>query len=288
MSTKFQINHWLANNKYRHFKGKDVHTRFDEYRWLPVDPTNGVVDYDAEHFGYEYSPTPHFLQESKSGQNNKTVLFIGDSHTRDLRQQSFNIYYNTTGPRCACTERPYKPYTDLDNNVERFGYAMHLHAHEVFDSKLNFDKLGNHWDMFVITMGHWDAGHPLEVPVTPAAFIKGLLNLTAILEDTAKPGAEIFVTTVNQHPMGSDFMEAKDWRVPPLIDMYNDQIWDQVEVDFPIKSARSFRFKNRTRTFFLDGADIMDPIWDSSTDFNHPCRYFVRPMALRVLDLFKG
>jgi hypothetical protein len=88
--------------------------------------------------------------------------------------------------------------------------------------------------------------------------------------------------------MGRKMIQAADWRIPPLIDAYNEVLYREVEqVDFPIRSTRSFRFKGLTRTYLLDNTDIVDPVWDSASDFYHPCRYAFRPIALRVLDLLK-
>lgn len=147
---------------------------------------------------------------------------------------------------------------------------------------------GDYYDKYVVTLGHWDAGYPRKVPTPPVDFLQSLRSLIGAIDMFAKPTAEIFVTSVNQHPVGERMFMACDWRVPPMIDAYNDLIRSQVVVvDQPIRNTRSFRFKEFNRTYFLDFTDIMDPIWDSAADFNHPCRYGTRPMALRVLDLFR-
>ena len=127
----------------------------------------------------------------------------------------------------------------------------------------------------------------MKEPTPPAKFLESLLKVITILEEVAKPGAEIFVVTVNQSSMSYRTLSGNDWRIPPFVDAYNDEIWSQVEVEYPITSSRSFRFKNFNRTFLLDSTDIMDSMWDSASDFYHPCRYAIRPIALRVLDLLK-
>jgi hypothetical protein len=144
------------------------------------------------------------------------------------------------------------------------------------------------YDKYVVTLGHWDAGGwPRAQPTPPGFFLDDILSILNILETTDKASAEIFFTSVNQHPMGRMVMNGIDWRVSPLIDAYNDEILSQVEVIHPITSARSFRFRDFNRSYFLDNRDIIDPIWDAALDFYHPCRYAMRPMALRVLDLLK-
>ncbi|KAI2505315.1 hypothetical protein MHU86_9115 [Fragilaria crotonensis] len=285
--------------------------------WLPVDPTNGIVNYAAEYFGHSYSPMPRFLQElgqpsqdadnddggadgtHRNNNNNKAILFLGDSHARYLHNQVSDIYYGRTqhyhGGGCG----KYNPKGDdrsdrsgrYRKNLTRFRYRRICYGKDGgagYGRKI-FEKHGNHFDVIVVSIGQWDASRYDDSPSTPAAFLESLSILIAELEESAKPGVLIFVNTVIHSPMGRDMLAGSDWRVPPLIDMYNNELWNQVEqVQFPsIKNAKSFRFKNRSRTYLLDGTDILDPIWDSSTDFSHPCRYFVRPMAMQVLELFK-
>ena len=86
--------------------------------------------------------------------------------------------------------------------------------------------------------------------------------------------------TVNQSPMSSLMQSGNDWRISPFIDAYNDEIWSQVEVEYPITSIRSFRFKNFNHTFLLDNTNIMDSMWDSASNFYHPCRYGIPHIAL--------
>jgi hypothetical protein len=230
---------------------------------------------------------PKFLEESKSGVQNQTILFIGASHVRYLKNQVSQIYYNITNGFDGCQEEHTVP-PDLGNNQTRFNRIylrfvdqwMGRNANPLVPTFSNYDK-------YVVTIGHWDAGFPLDRPTPPGLFLNDILSILNILETSVKPSAEIFVTSVNQHPLGHKMLVGMDWRVSPLIDAYNDEILSQVEVDHPITSTRSFRFRDFNRSYFLDNSDIMDPIWDSATDFYHPCRYAMRPIALRVLDLLK-
>jgi hypothetical protein len=84
---------------------------------------------------------------------------------------------------------------------------------------------GVHYDKYVITSGHWDAGWPMQEPTPPTKFLESLLKVISILKEFTKPGAEIFVVTVNQAPMGSWMQSGIDWRILTLIDAYNDAIW---------------------------------------------------------------
>jgi hypothetical protein len=65
----------------------------------------GAIDYTAEHFGYDYTPTPSFLQESKSGRHDQTILFIGASHSGYLVNQVSQIFYNLTYGHDGCIEK---------------------------------------------------------------------------------------------------------------------------------------------------------------------------------------
>ena len=49
LPTKFQLDKWLQNNNFSSFFSPEVDQRFDDYMWLPVNPTNGSIDYEAEH-----------------------------------------------------------------------------------------------------------------------------------------------------------------------------------------------------------------------------------------------
>jgi hypothetical protein len=257
LSTKFQTSGWLKQNSYGHFKQPKLNRRFDDYMWLPVNPSTGVIEYTAEHFGYNYTPTPSFLRESKSGRHNQTILFVGASHSRYLANQVSQIYYNLTYGHDGCVEKHAQPpMMILGSNVSRFGSAKLNFGYEWFNKPCHevLSNYGDYYDKYVVTSGHWDAGWLKNKPTSPGKFLESLLKAISILEELAKPGAEIFVVTVNQSPMGRGMLRGTDWRIPPLIDAYNDEIWSQVDIEYPITSTRSFRFKNFNRTFLLDSS----------------------------------
>ena len=103
LATKFQLSEWLENNNYtRYRESKVMRDRHDDYRWLPVDPSMGAIDYTAEHFGIMYTPTPSFLHDSKSGRHDQTIMFVGASHSRYLANQVSQIYYNLTYGHDGC------------------------------------------------------------------------------------------------------------------------------------------------------------------------------------------
>jgi hypothetical protein len=76
-------------------------------------------------------------------------------------------------------------------------------------------------------------------------------SIIEIMQKIAKPEAEIFVLTVNHNAIGTRALDGIEWRIPPLIDAYNDQIWNQVTVDYPITGTRSFRFKKLQSHIFV-------------------------------------
>lgn len=118
VSTKFQVTEWLRYNAVRAFNKPKAHARFDGYMWLPVDQRTGTIHYGAEHFGYQYTPPPRFLQQ-RNETHNQTMLFVGASHVRYLMNQVSQIYYNLTYGSDGCTEE-HMPPPDLGNNVSRF------------------------------------------------------------------------------------------------------------------------------------------------------------------------
>lgn len=285
--TKFQLDEWFKYNPYfKTFRSPAMGTRFDGYMWLPVNYSNGDIDYNADHFSYEYTPPPQFLQDDRQYTKDFSIAFVGASHVRYLKNQVSQIYYNVTEGKDGCSE-PHVPPPDLENNQSRFLQIKMQFANDLL-SKPKEEVLGqnDYFDKYIVTLGHWDAGYPDSRPTVPSMFLEGLLSIISLLEEMAKPSAEIFVTSVNQHPLGTKVLSGDDWRLPPLIDAYNEMIWRQVEV-VPGGGPRSLKFKPFKRTYYLDNRDIVDPVWDSAFDFYHPCRYAIRPIALRVLNLVK-
>ena len=100
---------WLKHNSYTSFNESKLHRRFDDYMWLPVDRSTGAIDYTAEHFCYDYTPTPSFWQESKSGRHDQTIMFIGASHSGYFANQVSQNYYNLTYGHDGCVEKHEQP-----------------------------------------------------------------------------------------------------------------------------------------------------------------------------------
>jgi hypothetical protein len=197
MRTMIQRNRWFNLTSHVSWDDPGLHSRFDGYMWLPVS-NSGVVDYQAEHSGYMYQPPPTFLAE-KQPRHNQTILFIGASHARYLKNQVSQIYYNLTYNSDGCREEHTHPL-DLDRPRFAHDYLRFADKYTNKSPEVVSEDGGTYFqfDKYIITTGHWDAGFPFKKPTPPAIFINNVLNLLKILDDKAKPGAEIFITTVNQ------------------------------------------------------------------------------------------
>jgi hypothetical protein len=298
LPTKFQINDWIRNiDDTMNFTSDRIHRRLDGYMWLPINFTTGIIDYSADHFGYEYTPLPSKLQVWKNQSNDQSICFVGASHARYIMNQVIQIYYNLTYGKDGCDETYTRPI-DVDVNFDRFSQWYVHFAHKLTKKQRTNPKrfLGKYASchIFIVTFGQWDAGWPGNEPTTPTKFRNDVLQSLDNLQSSIQPSAKIYVLSVNQNAMGIRSLLGDDWRIPPVIDAYNDVM--ESELSMPNNDTNDdttekripyiipFRKWNQT-VFWMDNTDIMDPIWDSATDFVHPCRYGFRPMALRILDL---
>lgn len=186
--TKIQMPEFLKMNKVKSFKGQRMIRRFDNYMWLPVNPSTGaVLDYDAEHFGVEYTPMPKFLEWSKSGVQNQTVLFTGASHNRYIFNQVSKIYYNLTYGVDGCREELTIP-PSLDNSQTRFNHMPLRFVDEWMGHPL-VPPMFSQYDKYVVTIGHWDAGWFRSQPTPPGFFLDDILPILNILETNVKAKA---------------------------------------------------------------------------------------------------
>ena len=65
-----------------------------------------------------------------------------------------------------------------------------------------------------------------------------------------------------------------------MMDVYNAYFLNMtVEGDRPGER----KFKKLNNAYYVDNTDIMDPIWDGATDYNHPCERGFRPMVYRKI-----
>jgi len=91
----------------------------------------------------------------------------------------------------------------LGSNVSRFSSAKLKFGYEWFHKPRHevLSDYGDYYDKFdkcVVTSEHWDAGWPVNKPTLPGKFLESLLKVISILEELAKPGAEIFVVRDGQ------------------------------------------------------------------------------------------
>ena len=69
-----------------------------------------------------------------------------------------------------------------------------------------------------------------------------------------------------------------------MMDVYNAYFLNMtVEGDRPGER----KFKKLNNAYYVDNTDIMDPIWDGATDYNHPCERGFRPMVYRIFAMMR-
>jgi hypothetical protein len=100
----------------------------------------------------------------------------------------------------------------------------------------------SHMDSGIVHHGQEGFRYPQKHSYGPSA--KSLCLFKCLQKQTR---AHIFVLSLNQNGMGNEALNATDWRVPPLLDAYIDNILSQVTIDYPTTSSRSFRFINFNR-----------------------------------------
>lgn len=104
------------------------------------------------------------------------------------------------------------------------------------------------------------------------------------VQNITKEDTRIYTVSSDHHPLSKRIVKCQDWRLPPLIEVYNAYLRNMT-VDGERPGER--KFKGLKNAYYLDNNDIMDHIWDEAGDFNHPCTHGFRPMAYRVLSLMK-
>lgn len=115
---------------------------------------------------------------------------------------------------------------------------------------------------FVIAVGQWPASKHFRINnPSPLSFNQFYRSYSHVLSSITKalPDVPVFARSISFNPLGSLIVGCKptDWRSPLVIDGYNAVIRHVVS---EIKS------KNLS---FIDTNFLIDPVWDSASDWCH-------------------
>ena len=253
---------------------ESIDERFDDYVHLPVNRSDGSIDYQADHSVRTYTPPVGNLNISSFGQ--RKMCFIGDSFARYLYFETMRILKNSTsiGPD-ACASREYHPVRPLIKYPHIYLKSWYG---EIFEDERSALQ---ECSVVVLTFARWSATTRHGPLTTAPMFQNATLTALKTIESISPPTTKTFVLSVQPSPIGFVILDCIRYGVLPLMAAYNKMLLDETEMTN--SSLRAF--KNLTRSFFLDVNDILDPLWDDMKDWGHPCRHGFRLVARRILLL---
>jgi hypothetical protein len=279
ISTKFQLDGW-ENNTHGFFS-EFTHKRFDGYKWTQVQFESGVIDHSLV-VDKEINEKLKF--------SNYSLLFWGASHIRYLRNFFQDRYLNDSSDKDSC-EADFR----MDNVQGRFGFYFVAFSEKFTDElkdesfRIKMQNMAMDYSYHVISLGQHEASWvTIDKPSTPRNFFHHLIMLLDQLKRITNSNSKYFILTVNQNALGDIYLRGIDWRIPPVIDAYNRELLSLTDNDLPHNTYSPLKHTCINNTFIIDNTDIMDPIWDSATDFCHPCRYGTPAIASRIIKIIEG
>jgi hypothetical protein len=125
-----------------------------------------------------------------------------------------------------------------------------------------------------VALGQWSAGkwfaaaRPSNHPIGFEDFDK---DMRAVVEIFQRLGLRLYLRNIHYNPLGDLRLRcpASDWRVPPVIDMYN-AILQNISVEMGVP--------------YIDGSSILGPIWDTALDWCHYRNDGAMKEALHILS----
>jgi len=131
-------------------------------------------------------------------------------------------------------------------------------------------------DEIILTTGQWDGGWPMQI-ATPlrefrdelAASVRLLRQM--LIPDTGLPVAGLSLMTTNYNPAGCliSACPPTDWRAPPVIGAYNDEV-------------RKLAYVDGLR--LIDLEPYIGAMWDASPDWCHPDAKVLEREATALLE----
>ena len=284
--TKFQLKDYLKFMGLRFFRGPkyvspEIISRFDNYVFLPVNQSDGTVDYAADHSVRTYVPPTAGLTNTSFSQDGKRLCFIGDSFTRYLNYEVTEILSNTTFGTDACENKKFHKWPPVQDQPN---IRIELHFGHESESWSNSTRdLLSHCGIVYFTYSRWEASFQADSPTTPRNYQTSVANALSIVEQLTPLTTNTYFLTNTAMALGRQILGCVDWRSPHMNDAYNDVLWKATKETMERPGLPSFR--NLTRSFLVDFRDLSEPLWDSIEDWNHPCRHVFRPLARRLLEL---
>ena len=252
---------------------ESINERFDDHVHLPVNRSDGSIDYTADYSVRTYTPPVPRL--SHIGPMRRKLCFIGDSFARYMFYESKRILENSTWGTDACETaelHPKHPYVKHPDYYSKSWYA------EIDDKTKHMVR---RCQTVVLSFARWSFTTRHKPLTTPTQFKDGTMKALAEIESVSRPFTKTYMVSVQPFPIGDKFIECREYGVPPFVEAYNKALIDETTVTQNNMRA----FKNLSRSYFLDVNDITEPLWDDVQDWVHPCRRSMRLMSRRILLL---
>jgi len=145
-----------------------------------------------------------------------------------------------------------RPYTSAHVHVN---YTQILYTSKATDELLTAVQQNGMCDKVILSVGQWSASY---IGGRPALYRQYRKGMSAMLRRVLKyyPRESVFVRSMHYLPVmkTTAVCPPEDWRTPPVIDGYNSivrSLTEELEIGF------------------IDTKFMMEPMWDSSEDWNH-------------------
>ena len=257
----------------------NLREQYDNYVYLPVNRSNGSIDHEADHSVPQYAGPIRKISNETFGEGKK-ICFIGDSFARYMLFEIKQMLSNTTYGTNAWSNL-YQHDKSITKNSPHIrieaNYGTELHPKPAV---LMEKRLSQCVAVFV-TFGRWNARGDYHPPTTAAVYKDAVLMLLRLIEDYTPPDVKSYYLSISPMALGNDPLYCRNFRVPPLMDAYNDYV---LESTIPSEGGLPL-FQNLSRSFFLDNTELTEPLWDDPEDFSHPARHVFRPLDRRLLEL---
>ena len=265
------------------FNSDQIKGRFLNHVFLPVNRSDGTVDYEHHHATSTYVPPIEGLSTATLEEKNKTLCFVGDSFSGYYHREASLILKNATYGTTACSNKFHMSADHKDSWNTSFVLLGVPMANDWFDREKDADVPFSKCAAVFVSVGRWEAGFPGRRPTLPKTFRFDFVKMLEELEGLTPPTAKHYFMSTGPMAIGSRIIDCIDWRVPPMMDAYNTLMMDHTELQD--KADGLPKFLNMNKTYYLDTTDIDDPLDDDMDDWQHACRNVFRVVDVRMLEL---
>jgi hypothetical protein len=190
------------------------------------------------------------LRNHNSAKHHHHICLIGSSHSRKMRTEfkSWLDHFNITNVKL----------THFDN---RLPSTMN-------EKRMKDWVVGGNCTRSLVAVGQWSAAYPKRPPTNFKVFQNHMIGLVNKFQ---KRGLELYLRNIHYNPLGDVKLQCppRDWRSPPVIDMYND-ILQNISASMNVS--------------YIDGTSILSTVWDSAADWCHYINEGSAQEALHILS----